>query len=533
MMSWAKSSPKAPVAAFFYVGVGSLLALTAAGRGRFHVERFSADEAGRGQFATLLQRMDEEPVMVLVDTVEEEYLSTTLPHVRGEDRRAVIDRKLAQTFHATPLRYAQIQGRELSGRRDDRVLCTALTNPQLVQPWLDLIEQHHIPVAGVCSMPFIGSPLVRLLKIKTEYALLVCEHGESGLRQSLYHAGNLVVSRLTPIPLLEPAAHAQEALLEIERTQRYLAQRRLVPRDKKLSIWFLSEPSNTQAFRDALSDRDPSLWHVVPLSELLAQAKLNTQVAVGCPAALLLQVAHIDRPANHYATRDHLRLWRLYQLRQRLRMGTVVIGLVGLVMSGVHIIDGLLMNQHTASIATLATQYESSRQRLVEQMPQRDATGAAMQARVEGVQKLVMLQVSPQTLLTQMSQALTGLPHLTVEKIEWHADPGRLGAPAVSSDGTAPPPAATAEEQNPGFDTLIVEGLYQPLRRDYRAALNEVEQLAAIMRLQAGVTQVVVIRPPLDLRPEATVQGRANREESPNDAHYTLKIMVRTPYAAA
>jgi hypothetical protein len=46
----------------------------------------------------------------------------------------VVARKLAQIFRNTPYRYAQLQGREAEGRRDDRVMYTAVTNPEVLRP---------------------------------------------------------------------------------------------------------------------------------------------------------------------------------------------------------------------------------------------------------------------------------------------------------------------------------------------------------------------------------------------------------------
>ena len=104
-------------------------------------ESFSVDESGQLAFAEYLKRWAKLRVYLLVDLIEQDFRLDTIPHVRGGDRRALLDRKLTQVYRATPYRYAVVQGRETTGRRDDRALFTSVTNSELLAPWLNAIAR--------------------------------------------------------------------------------------------------------------------------------------------------------------------------------------------------------------------------------------------------------------------------------------------------------------------------------------------------------------------------------------------------------
>src|SRR5690554_3834743 len=109
---------------------------------------FDVSPDGQQYFDRYLKETGPLATWFLVDLVEEEYRHDTIPHVFGADRAAVIARKKARLFRDTQYFYADIQEREPDGRRDDRVLFMALTNPDLLAPWLDILHANKIPLAG-------------------------------------------------------------------------------------------------------------------------------------------------------------------------------------------------------------------------------------------------------------------------------------------------------------------------------------------------------------------------------------------------
>ncbi len=150
------------------------------GRALQHAYEFAAGESGWATFAKYLAGAPPSPLYVLVDVVEEEYRQDTIPHVRGRDRAAVLGRKFARMFRGTPYCLALDQGRERDGRRDDRVLLTALTKPESIAPWIEEIVQHGIPLVGIYSLPVLSAGLLPKIKAQASNVLFISVQQVSG-----------------------------------------------------------------------------------------------------------------------------------------------------------------------------------------------------------------------------------------------------------------------------------------------------------------------------------------------------------------
>ncbi|MGB8856864.1 MAG: hypothetical protein WCC58_09375, partial [Burkholderiales bacterium] len=119
---------------------------------KFGAQRvFMLNESGKNEFDVYLGSIKSIPAYLLTDLIEEDFRSDTIPHVKPRDRAQLLERKLGQAYRYTPYRHATLQGRESDGRRDDRVLYTAITNPDLLKPWIDLLTAHKIPLMGIYS----------------------------------------------------------------------------------------------------------------------------------------------------------------------------------------------------------------------------------------------------------------------------------------------------------------------------------------------------------------------------------------------
>jgi len=64
-------------------------------------------------------------------------------------------------------------GREKQGRKDDTVLLGAMTNPQLMQPWLNIIDECEIALSGIWTLPLISRQLLKTIKATEGVVLLV------------------------------------------------------------------------------------------------------------------------------------------------------------------------------------------------------------------------------------------------------------------------------------------------------------------------------------------------------------------------
>src|SRR3954465_3491031 len=128
-----------------------MVSLVTQGRRIASRREFAVSGAGASAFEAYLGNVRDVPTHLFIDLAEEDFRLDTIPHVGARAREATLARKLNQIFRNTPYRHALLQGREPDGRRDDRVFYTAITNPELLRPWLDMIERLQVPLVGIHS----------------------------------------------------------------------------------------------------------------------------------------------------------------------------------------------------------------------------------------------------------------------------------------------------------------------------------------------------------------------------------------------
>lgn len=119
--------------------------------------------------------------------------------LHGADRRALLARKLGQLYFNSTLCTALSLGLIRNQRPEERVLLTALTNTELLAPWLDANVAAGIALAGIYSLPLLAAALLRRLGIADEPCLLLSVQDQS-VRQSYIENGELYFSRLAPLP---------------------------------------------------------------------------------------------------------------------------------------------------------------------------------------------------------------------------------------------------------------------------------------------------------------------------------------------
>ena len=183
---------------------------------------FSADEEGLAEFARYVERYPDEVTHVIADVVEEEFRETAIPHVLGRDRRALLRTRAAKLFPDARYVHATKLGRSPDGRRDDRVLFSAITRLGVLAPWLTPIARHAVPLAGICSPAALTGAMLKAIGAEGKHVLVASLQSGGGLRQTCFQRGRLRLSRLAVMP--EPAGdrYGSHVLAEIERTCRYL-----------------------------------------------------------------------------------------------------------------------------------------------------------------------------------------------------------------------------------------------------------------------------------------------------------------------
>ena len=278
---------------------------------------FPQTDEGRQALSRLLDtKTTSGTAYLLTDMIEEELRAESIPRLRGGHRTGLVERRLERMFRNTPYRRADFQGRQAGNT--DRVLFSALTAPNLIQPWVALLREHGIVVAGLWSIPLLSRDLMRHITTTSANALLVSLN-DTGQRHTYFHQGRTLVSRLIPSQHTSIQHMAAAIHDETNRTRLYLNVLRLLRRETALDVYILCHHELSSALRD----------HPSPANGCRMQPRLTDMLAdrmklISAPNAFTsnpalgkhgergmdLLVAHrlmLHAPPNHYVPPEMLK----------------------------------------------------------------------------------------------------------------------------------------------------------------------------------------------------------------------------------
>lgn len=459
-----------------------------------------ASAEARADFKAYLAARPAGPVYLLVDLAEEEFRPETIPEARGADRKALIRRKQARLFGPGARVYAERQGRGPGGRRAERLLFMALSGRGVIEPWVELLCAHKVPLQGILSVPALLQSLLRRLPDIAPHALLLSQQSVSGWRQSFFANGQLKASRLGP-PAGPGGPPAAALLAEIEQFRRYLASLRLMPEGQPLAVYVLADPALQRALARA-PGRPPDLrLHDLNLGRLEQQRALRPQPGPpGCDQ-LLLQHLFRARPANRYASAAERRYARLATARRAIHAGAVLLLLGGLIHSGLNVINGLGYRQAAAEFAGQAGRYRAAEEQAQALLPETAPPGA-IRAAVASAARLRQDRATPREALALLGGAFERFPDIQPLTIAW------AHGPAMDAPAAADADADGKSADGPRYpQSLRLAARIEPFAGDYRAAILRVREFARALRALAPVRAVEIEALPLDLSPEAVLQG--------------------------
>ncbi|MGD9604194.1 MAG: hypothetical protein AB7O21_10355 [Gammaproteobacteria bacterium] len=493
-----------------------------------HAYEFAAGEGGWSAFSHYLEQAGAAPLHVLVDVVEEEYRQDTIPHVRGGDRRAVLARKYARLFRGTPYCLALAQGREREGRRDDRVLLTALTKPETLAPWIAEILKHRVPLAGIHSVPILSAALLKAVKATASNVLFISVQQVSGLRQTFFRDGQLKISRLAQMPRLGSVPYANHVLAELAKLRRYLNSLALVSRDSPLAIYLFSHGELLQELERHCRSSDGEQYFLVDTADLAPRLGLPAESVSPYADALFAQLLLDAPPSVHYAQRQETRFHLLHQWKIALLAASVLLIVGSAGWSALRFVEGVGLKQQALDAAQKSVFYQERLALARRDLPPTPLDASAIDTAVRTADALVSLRASPLPAWRLLGAALESAPAIVLDRLTWQRSfvPDPDGKPAP---GTPEPPAPAAAD-DAYYAITDVEGHLAAFDGDFRGALATIDALAARLREQQDVRSVTVTRYPLDLDPDASVTGSAGAADPA--AGFTLRIVLGVAHAA-
>jgi hypothetical protein len=505
------------------------------GRGLELDAKFQTDDAGVEAFREYLKGRRGALFYLLADLMGEDFHEDQIPYLRGGDREAILQRRIAQRYRDTRLAAALSLGQVISGeRRNERLLLASFTNTQQFVPWLDALETAGARLAGVYSAPLLAPALASKLKLAAPRCLVVTAN-RSGLRQSFVEDGRLRFARLERTVEMPPESLALFVRSETLRLLQYLATLRTLPKDgAPVQVLVVAPQGQRALFEQTLISDARLVFRTVDLDEAKRAIGLTAIPPGALAEALYLHLAVKKPPREQFASREERRRFLVWQLQR----GVIAAGALGFaacaLVGGSRWLEAMDLRDRAAAQRQQAAAAADEYQRITATFPVTQTSTENLKLAVVEFRRIAQLSSSPERAFVHVSQVLEQFPQFDLDSLVWS-----VGRPGEARDGGAPPaaaasrapaaPAATAEDQ---AVTLEVSGRVNATQRnDYRGITAQVQRFATALGSSGGY-ELVRTQLPFDITSEGTLtgdigaSGGADNGEAPR---FTITLRRKLP----
>lgn len=481
------------------------------------------------------------PVIIVTDLIDENFRHDTIVHVGGTDREALMKRKLDFAFRNTRYRLGAVVGRQPDGRKDDRILLSALTKPERIDVWARLLLQEKMAVQAVTSTAHLLNAWLPQEKLEGEEHLLISQlDADNNLRQTYAKQGRVLFSRLASLNTVPEARLGIEILQETAQLRQYLERVQFLNYESALRILVLTAKPADSMQTDSYSS-DLNRFESIDIRERCANLQIDLQQGQLQPAhyliASILQRRHID---NQYAPPALTRFDDLRRFGKLLLGSAAAILLAGLGLNVPGVLGVLEKREQAALMQTntgpLRVQYDL----LTQRFPETPAPPREMELVVKTHDTIARQSVSPIDALNLIAQALAISPGLLLLEVDWQlAEVAVDTTPDPYGEMPRPPaplPNLPSDNELTGLilqeRTRILISLkgeaYSP--QSYREAQDQVSRFIAALDAHEGVS-INSRQMPIDIRSDVSVSTTINDAEV--RAPFTVEIAVALPRAGS
>ena len=478
---------------------------------------FGSDKNGVDEFSRYLHSTADQSARILVDVIEEEFSVGSVPQLPRRDRNALLERRLSRKYSRTPFRLAAAHRGELENG-EQRVVYCAVSNDELLTPWLAAIQSERVPLAGITSVPLLAQQVWRSTTELTGNALLISQHQQTKLRLVYLRDGELTSARLSRVPRLESENYSQQVAAEVQKSRRYLERARLLRPGDVLSACFLADEDTVKRVARHNQDSNVRLKSVDPQSIVKAMRMATPPPADRSEVAYVLAAARLRR-GQDYAPPEVTRHHRLHLVRRTAIAALVAGALSAALVTGLNFSNSLELGRSVAGMREQTERMELTFRREHQEFSSTQAESQEMKAAVDAGDFILANRVPMDLVLRELGTVLGDFPELHIEGVEWRID--------GYSDSTPSSAAETLQELK-AVDSLTAElyGEIRPFDGDLLRAFAVVDRLVTALTSRSRFDDVQAIEYPLDASPQASVAGELVGAGSSQTAPFRLRLRM-------
>ena len=495
---------------------------------------FEPDEEGLIKFKQYLESTEKYPTRLLVDVIEEDFRTETTPHVFGKDKKAVNERLLDRYYRSSGRYvYSEVIGREKSGRRDDMVLIGGITNPALIDIWKDIIEECHIPLIGIWTLPLVSKSLLPFIAEKHRAVLLVSQQVNSNLRQTFFRDGKMLSSRQSVInqDVEDITNIGKLAVPEVRRTVLFLRNQRLIDVNEIVYIHIIGSEDQVESLKsefktDALND--VNIHNLSDLQKRLGLEALSGKFSDGM-MTWLCSKQHAFQ--SHYGeVKDYSQYYYLLTAKA-LKAASILLVLSAMLIAESNISSVIEHERSMELLDEQAEEYKKIYKKRFEEYESVFKNARSMNAVVDMADQIAQHgKASPLDFMIEVSDVLSqsNLAIEHIDKIEWSLEQYKdLGdRQEVYEDNV------DVTKEDPVRHIGILYGRIAISDKNYRSSVTQINRIINVLKKHERVERVEAIEMPVEIRSdrifndESGLNTQLLRREA--KGKFALEIVMRS-----
>lgn len=493
---------------------------------------FEPDEEGFENFTFYLKNASAIPSQLLVDLVEEDFRREQIPHVKGKDHQVLINRLVDRHYRGEPFIHIEKLKREQQGRKDDRILLSALTNQSLLKPWLDIFRECESPLAGIWSVPLISKQLLSLITKDNKNVLLLSRLILTAQRETYFKDGELMLSRQAKLDRdnreVETVLAKPESLTYgVQQIHTFLTNQRIMAFTDVLNVHCIVPGHFMSSLVDKKLDTDKIKYHYVDLESLFKHFKIKHKDEYHADVLYSFLCAQKTLLKDQYATAKEKLFFYRYMFSKTVRISAIIGSIMILIGSGLLFLNSKELNQKRllmdANRELLVRRFQQDFVPL--QQPLADSVN--IQTSVEMAKKLVVETAnSPENYFSFFSPVFghNEFMDIHLESFYWKKYSSQELAnylatqeASVSEEKASNAYAEPYVENAPSeyMQVLVsLSGYLDRKSRGYREVNRLMSDFISQLNKIPGVTKLVVLKMPVDVRPGRSFTDEKSEEKA-------------------
>jgi len=483
------------------------------------VQTFDDGQAGLSAFDAYMRGARGLPTRVMIDTLDEDYRFETLPHVARGDRAQMAQRRLRQLYRATPFAAWVQQERVIGKRKDDRYLFAAITDPEVLNPWLRVIEANRAPISGIHPLPMVTLSLIQRLGLKHPNLLIVTRNG-AGLRQTFCKHLKFRISRLTAPRDLNTPADAYYAE-EIGNTRMYLDALTVTHVDDTVLVLILDHDGSLRGLPDALSRGRPNMHcELIGPDEIARRLSISPTDLTACTDSLHLHLLANSAPNLDLAPPQVEVGFQVYKIRQYVYVAAAGLMFGAILWAAMNEIRAWYVADRIVLLEQQIQQYQLRYKEVTAQFPQTPASAEELRDTVEAAQRIRSALRTPEGMLVVLSRALDVSPDVALRKVDW-----RYGVQAEAAGDAAAEPSRSTGRVLRQMGVIAAEVTRDT--QDHRAVLDRIRAFTASLAANPQVEEVRVLRLPMDITSSSALSGTTAEAARSPQTQFEVAVVFR------